>query len=91
MTDLIICPHCGRVVNLNDPRLLRLTQSQFAVWHSIERNARARPLGVTEIADLAGVAPTTASYHVKKLRGAGLLKAIPKRKGGSYKVYVAAA
>jgi len=89
MTDIILCPHCGMAVRIDDPRLRRLTTAQFAIWHTIARRIK-EPLGVSEIATLANVSPQLAYYHIRRLKGVGLLRSIPKSAGGCYSLYVAA-
>lgn len=91
MTDLIICPHCGRVVDLTDPRLKRLTPAAFAVYHRIQDYLkRGERLGASKVGRLAGLTPSGARYHLEQLRRAKLVIAVPKVEDGIYKVYQAA-
>jgi len=92
MSDLIICPHCGRVVDIADPRVKHLTQATFAVWHSMKTALKnGETIGVTRVAELSCLGVSTAHYHLTQMRRAGLVSTTPKRAGGTYKVYGLAA
>lgn len=90
MGELVMCPHCGHVVDTRDPCLAHLPPATFAVWERIERPlARGERLGSTRVARLAAMTPQAAEKHLRRLARAGLVRAEPKRRGGRYRVYVA--
>ena len=88
MTSLIICPHCGRVVDVSDPKVAMLPYSTLAVWHRLTEVIKpGERIGSTRVAKLAQMTQPAAYWHIRQLLAAGLIEAIPKRRGGKYRVY----
>ena len=89
--DHIICPHCGRLVDPNDPRLQRLTPTTAEVWHNLASEfKRHKMLGVKDVSKTIGCSKSTAHYHLQKLRIVELVTPVTMREGGTYKRYKAA-
>lgn len=84
-----MCPHCGRAIDLSDPRLETLTPDQVRAWHRLrdEYHVSAR-ISAAEIGDTIGVTRQQAYCYIHPLLRAGLLRAEPKREEGVYMVYV---
>ena len=91
MGELVVCSRCGHVIDASDPTLAHLPPATVAVWQRIMRPLKGgKRLGSTQVGQLAMMSPQAAEKHLRRLARAGLVKAEPKRRGGRYRVYVAA-
>ena len=88
-STLIMCPNCGQVIDLSDPRLATLTPETLQAWHTLQDRVRpGQRFGSTEIADHISLSVSQAYWHIRQMVNAGLLDEEPKRAGGTYRVYL---
>lgn len=86
---LIVCSHCGGVIDLADPRLQALTPETVLAWHQLQDVfKRGQRLSAQDIADVILRSRTQAYWYIAQLTNAGLMEAEPKRVDGIYQVYM---
>jgi len=76
MGNLIICPHCGKPIDVTPAEIADLHPNIARTWiilqHSMKRGQR---LSVGPIAELVLLNPKTVDYHLSVLVGVGALRA----------------